>query len=752
MKKVFVSSFLLISAHCVFAQGDVKAWTRTTAGTSYDFGEAVATDNAGNIILVGETQGSVGAGGNAGRYDMFVAKYDSAGTRLWLRQRGSDQREFAFGVAADPSGNIYTTGYTGGSFDGNSHTGDNTRFDVFVMKHDASGNWEWTRQFGFNNDDEGRAIATDQLGNIYVAGYVRGALDGLPRPGTADVFIRKYNASGNKIWSALFGSPEVDEAFGITCDADGNIFVTGWCDGSIDGTPNQGNGDNFLAKYNPNGQQLWLKQWGTVNKDTGYSLATDADRNVYLSGYTTGTLYGPKNGERDVFLAKFDSAGNELWGRQFGTDGHDQGWGNATDPAGNVYVAGETSGPLDGNTYAGALDIFLTKYDPAGNWLWTTQYGTTESEISRGMAISTNGVYLGGWTYGSLDGNANQGLSDAFLTRFTFAAAAPPSPPVVKAASGVTSNAFTANWQAPGGATGYRLDVSTSGDFSTFLNGFHNLDVGNVTNKSVTGLTPTGTYFYRVRAYNTNGTSGNSGTVAVTLAPVSPCVSLLNPNFEDGFSLAGGGFIANDWIEWETDPGVVIGYNETVLVHGDAHSQRIRISGGTNGSSGGVYQRLPVVPGNTYNVSVWVYAEDDQSACYLGVDPTGGTNANVGVVWSSVTTNVAWVQKTWTGTPTAGLLTVYLKVASSDTTRRNGYFDDATPGSGVLPTLTIRRSGNSVTLTWPECPGAHLERADGLTSPVNWTTVTNQATITGGQKSVTLTPTGSVGFFRLVLE
>ncbi len=108
------------------------------------------------------------------------------------------------------------------------------------MKFDPSGNWQWTRQYGFSPDDEGRAVATDRFGNIYVTGYVRGELDGLPRPGTADVFISKYDAAGNKLWSALFGSPDVDESFGITCDASGNVFVTGWCSGSIDGNAQSG--------------------------------------------------------------------------------------------------------------------------------------------------------------------------------------------------------------------------------------------------------------------------------------------------------------------------------------------------------------------------------------------------------------------------------------------------------------------------------------------------------------------------------
>jgi len=135
------------------------------------------------------------------------------------------------------------------------------------------------------------------------------------------------------------------------------------------------------------------------------------------------------------------------------------------------------------------------------------------------------------------------------------------------------------------------------------------------------------------------------------------------------------------------------------------------------------------------------------------VDPAGGTNANSGVIWSSATTNVAWVQKTWAGTATANYLTVFYKVATPDNVKRNGYFDDATPsGSGGALQLVAHRNGNELTLTWPECPAARLEQAGSLTVPMSWATATNQANVVGGQKSVTITPTGGAGYYRLVLD
>jgi hypothetical protein len=353
-----------------------------------------------------------------------------------------------------------------------------------------------------------------------------------------------------------------------------------------------------------------------------------------------------------------------------------------------------------------------------------------------------------------LDGNANQGLNDAFITKFAPAATLPPAAPTALGATGVSSNRFTANWTAVFGAQGYRLDVSTNNTFATYLPGYQNLDVGNATNHTVTGLTPLTTCYYRVRAYNTNGTSGNSATIAVTLAPATTCIGLENADFESGFSLQGGGYIGNGWTEWETDPGVVTGYDETTIVHGGSHAQRIRISGGASGSSGGVFQRLAVIPGNPYTVSVWIYAADNQSLCSLGVDPTGGTNANApSVVWSAVTTNTSWVQRTWTGSASGVFLTVFFKVASTDATKRNGYFDDATPFIAPgAPALLHTWDGATLTLLWPQCPPARLEWAPGLSDPISWTPATNPVTYIGDLKTVTLAPTNGQGFFRLVVE
>jgi hypothetical protein len=226
---------------------------------------------------------------------------------------------------------------------------------------------------------------------------------------------------------------------------------------------------------------------------------------------------------------------------------------------------------------------------------------------------------------------------------------------------------------------------------------------------------------------------------------------MTNADFESGFALAGGGYIANGWSEWEAEPGVVIGYDETGLVRSGGHAQRIRVWGGTNGSSGGVFQRVAVTPGAAYAVSFWMLAGDPLTACSLGVDPSGGTNALASwVEWTPPSAETNWTLRTWSGVAAGSHLTVFLKVATSDNAKRNGYFDDG-PRADVLR-LEVERNGDVITLRWPECPPARLEWTPSLTPPVTWSAVTNAVTTLDGQKQVSLPLSSSAGFFRLAGE
>ncbi|MCX5786419.1 MAG: SBBP repeat-containing protein [Elusimicrobia bacterium] len=394
-----------------------KLWARQFGSVSTDDGYGVATDSSSNVYVTGRTAGGLDGNTNEGDYDMFLAKYDASGARLWTKQLGTSSYDEGRGVAADSSGNVYVTGRTYGGLDGNTNEGD---YDMFLVQYSASGIKQWTRQLGTSSYDEGRGVATDSSGNVYVAGDTNGGLDGNTNAGGGDMFLVKYDSSGNKKWTKELGTPSSDFGSGVTTDFSGNIYVTGYTDGVLGGAANAGGYDIFVVKYSTSGAKLWTRQLGTNGSDFGSGVATDSSGNVYVTGRTNGGLDGNTNeGDYDMFLVKYSTAGVKRWTRQLGTSLYDEGRGVAIDSSDNVYVSGYTAGGLDGNTNAGGYDMFLVKYDSSGAKLWTKQFGTASSDLNSGVAADSSGnVYVTGSTEGGLDGNTNQGGSDMFLVKY----------------------------------------------------------------------------------------------------------------------------------------------------------------------------------------------------------------------------------------------------------------------------------------------------------------------------------------------
>ncbi|MEE1578201.1 MAG: SBBP repeat-containing protein, partial [Deltaproteobacteria bacterium] len=116
-----------------------------------------------------------------------------------------------------------------------------------------SGAEQWTQQLVSSGDDRARGVATDSSGNVYVAGYTKGGLDGNSNSGGSDVFVVKYNSSGTKQWTQQLGTSSADSASGVATDSSANVYVTGQTAGGLDGNTNAGSEDLFLVKYNSSG-------------------------------------------------------------------------------------------------------------------------------------------------------------------------------------------------------------------------------------------------------------------------------------------------------------------------------------------------------------------------------------------------------------------------------------------------------------------------------------------------------------------
>jgi hypothetical protein len=163
----------------------------------------------------------------------------------------------------------------------------------------------WLTQFGTAEYDEAIRMTLDHVGNIYVCGSTKGTFPGQVSAGDFDVFIAKFDKNGNQIWIKQFGTVALDEAFGMAIDHLGNVYVAGDTCGTFPGQVFAGDRDAFIAKFDDDGNQIWIKQFGTTRFDRIYQIALDPSRNIYVLGWTAGTFPGQVSaGERDVFIAK----------------------------------------------------------------------------------------------------------------------------------------------------------------------------------------------------------------------------------------------------------------------------------------------------------------------------------------------------------------------------------------------------------------------------------------------------------------
>ena len=170
-------------------------WTKQLGTSSDDWGNDVTTDSSGNIYVTGGTLGGLDGNTNSGIFDIFLVKYNSSGTKQWTKQLGTSSEDWGNDVTTDSSDNIYVTGWTTGKLDGNTNSG---RYDIFLIKYNSSGTKQWTKLLGTPSSDTGRGVTTDSSGNIYVTGGTEGRLDGNTNSGSYDIFLVKYNSSGTK--------------------------------------------------------------------------------------------------------------------------------------------------------------------------------------------------------------------------------------------------------------------------------------------------------------------------------------------------------------------------------------------------------------------------------------------------------------------------------------------------------------------------------------------------------------------------
>ncbi len=465
MKKIHLLVSLAIISTSASAQFYNNAFKIQSSNT--ERGMRVTTDNSGSVITTGSFGGMADfdPGTNAANLtpggtaeDVYIAKYDASLNYTWAVKFGTSGSDFPYALATDASNNIIV----GGDVSTNSRDG-------FVNKYDAAGNLTWSIAIGGVNKDVVYGVNTDAAKNVYVTGYFSNTVDFDPSAATytltsnggRDIFLAKYDSSGNFRWAFNMGgtiSTAYEEGGQDIVIAGPNIYLTGNFEGTADFDPigtntltSNGSLDIFVAKYDTSGAYIWAFGVGSSTKhDYSYGIDLDAAENVYITGGfeetvdfdpsgSSATLVSASVNAQDIFVAKYSSAGAYQWAFRVGgnTGVDDHAFDIEVTAGGDFYICGEVWGPADFDPSAGTANIntsndqiFFAKYTGAGTFDWAFEVGSTSGNGSadngNGVHVGSNGMlYVTGDFSGTADFDPNSGTAtmtssggDAFVAAY----------------------------------------------------------------------------------------------------------------------------------------------------------------------------------------------------------------------------------------------------------------------------------------------------------------------------------------------
>lgn len=473
----------------------------------------------------------------------------------WAKSAIGNRLDEGNGIAIDNSGNTYITGQYESStlnFGAVSITNNSTNndADAFVAKFDVSGNCLWAKTIGGIADEYGSAISVDHNGNVFVTGYfvsssITIGTQTLTNYGDKDVFLVKLNTNGDIIWAKNAGGNYDDEAFGVSCDGIGNVYLTGyyWSSSMNFGSSSissNGNVDAFLAKYNSDGTLEWAKSVGGNGDDQGLAIKSDNDGNIYLTGvyesasvnFGVNTLTNSESYKKYLYVAKYNSSGTNLWAKSaFSTGANTYGSSISIDQSGNCYVGGTTDGTTANfgtftitNNHPGGSNALIAKYNSSGTEQWVSN-AVSGPEGNQTYCITTDNSgnsYISGWftsptvSFGGIVLNSSAYGDNIFLVKYS--------------ASGQVTNAY--GFSGGGMSGGYGNGICSDNSGNAYLTGYFegtNMTFGTTT------LTNTGSY----DVYWTKISVGSSGVIEDILNsemqifpnPTSENISVQFPNF-----------------------------------------------------------------------------------------------------------------------------------------------------------------------------------------------------------------------------
>ena len=389
--------------------------------------------------------------------------------------------------------------------------------------------FQWASAYQGANDVFGQDVETNATGDIFSVGFFFGTADfdpsggtsNLTSPGNQDIFVTKLDATGNLIWAQRFGNASRNRANNVTVDSNGDVYVTGYFEGTVDFDPGPGTASltsqfvvtAFVLKLDTDGNFLWVRQFGgSAGVSEGLEVVTDSNDDVIIGGYFTadcdfnpsggGLVYNSTSG-RDGYIAKLSSSGGFIWARHLVGDNDNRINTVALDNSDNIFVGGFFSGTLDFDQFNPGTqteltgtgpDIFVASFDASGFHNWSNSItGAGNNQVNR-LSVNRNGdVFLTGQFEGTADFDPGVGTSNE--TSY----------------GGVDSyvlsldNSGAYNWSEPigGGAGDLGLGLANGPDGSVYVTGYFN---GTANFDGVTTMTSLGGNTVYIARYLDNGT------------------------------------------------------------------------------------------------------------------------------------------------------------------------------------------------------------------------------------------------------
>ena len=410
-------------------EGAVCKSNVTWAQRAGDAGEqtalGVAVDAQGNVLVAGSFHGTIDWGGgaltSAGGSDIFLVKLDSAGKYVWGKRFGDASDQSAAAVAVGATGDVWITGSVIGDVDfgGGVFTSADPLADAYLAHFAPTGVHLSSKRFVGVSAQRGTALAVASSGDLFFGGILDGTIDlgcgPLAGAGSGDIFVGRLDSAGVCIASKRFGDASAQELLTLAADMSNNVVIGGRFKGSVNfggamlTMPTTTFG-GFAAKLDASLTHVFSTSFGaTTFAQEVTGVAADPSGNVFVGGSFSGTLTaGPTTltsaGLGDLFVARLDPAGTAVWALRAG-DATDQlgAVHLATDPTGNVLVAGTVQGSIDLGgggqlTSVGGNDIFLAKLDSAGYHVWSLRLGDPAAQ-------QLNAVAVGGATTAAIAGS-----------------------------------------------------------------------------------------------------------------------------------------------------------------------------------------------------------------------------------------------------------------------------------------------------------------------------------------------------------